>query len=878
MANPPTGTVTFLFTDIEGSTRLAQAHPAAWEAARQRHHALVQAAIEAHQGYVFQLIGDAFCVAFETAPNALAAALEAQRALQAEAWGDTPVKVRMGLHTGAAEAHDGDYRAYLTLVQVQRVMAMAFGGQTLVSNATAGLLSGQLPEGISLRDLGEHRLKGLLNPEHLWQVMAPDLPQDFPPLVSLTAITNNLPVQLTSFIGRGREIAEVTRLLATTRLLTLTGVGGTGKTRLSLQVAASLLDRYTHGVWLVELAPLADPALVPQTVASALAVREQPGQPLMTTLLDYLREKQLLLILDNCEHLLDACAHLADALLHAAPGLRILASSREALGIAGETVYQVPSLPLPDPNDDLSAAVLAQNESVRLFAERAAAAKAGFGLTAANAAAVAQICYRLDGIPLAIELAAARVKAFSVEQIAARLDDRFRLLTGGSRTALPRQQTLRALIDWSYGLLSDAERVVFRRLSVFAGGWTLEAAEAVCAGESIQSIDVADLLARLVDKSLVLLDERDAEPRYRMLETIRQYGSEKLLDSGDGDQTRVRHLRYYVRLATLFAAAYIGARQIAWLMRLEAENDNLRAALAWSVATRDAASGMRMAGAVDRFWFQRFPLEGLEHLRAILALPEAGGRTAERASALNAAGYLQTFSGDYAGAKTSLEEALAIGRELRDDRLTTASLLWLGQLAYALKDLARGRVLFTEALESTRRSGDQYRTGTALWMLGDVVMSQGAVAEAQRLFEESVTVLRPIGENLNLAVPLRRLGQIDIQSGRHEPARKLILESLELNIGVGDRRGVAACLTALASLRMALGHLLRAAQLLGCVEALLDSLHTQMLPLDQSRYEETLARVQADLDAATFAAAWGEGSKLTLEQAIAYALNDLASG
>ena len=488
MTLPPTGTVTFLFTDIEGSTKLAQQHPAEWESARQRHHAILREATEAHQGYVFQVIGDAFCVAFPTASDALQAALDAQRALQAEAWGETPIRVRMGLHTGAADARDGDYHGYLTLAHVQRVMSTAYGGQTLVSNATASLLSGQLPDGAALRDMGEHRLKGLLNPEHLWQWSPPDLPQDFPPLQSLNAIPNNLPIQVTSFVGRERELAELQRLLTTTRLLTLTGSGGTGKTRLSLQVAAEVLDNFKDGVWFVELAPLADPALVPQTVATVLGVREEPGRPLLATLIDWLRPKQLLLILDNCEHLIDACARLADAVLHAGRETQILASSREALGIAGETAYRVPSLECPNAAQASQETVeqLTQYAAVQLFIERATQSLTTFTVTNANAPAVAQICYRLDGIPLAIELAAARVRGLSVEQIAARLDDSFQLLTGGSRTALPRQQTLRALIDWSYNLLSEPEQRLLQRLSVFAGGWTLEAAEAVGAGEGIE--------------------------------------------------------------------------------------------------------------------------------------------------------------------------------------------------------------------------------------------------------------------------------------------------------------------------------------------------------------------------------------------------------
>jgi predicted ATPase/class 3 adenylate cyclase len=592
MSNLPTGTITFLFTDIEGSTSLWQQHRDAMPAALARHHAILQNAIESHHGYVFQIIGDAFCAAFFTPSDALAATIEAQRALLAETWGTTgSLRVRMGLHTGVAEMHlddvkAGQYASGLTLSRAQRIMSAGYGGQILVSSTTYELLRGLLPDGVTLRDLSEHRLKGLLNPEHLWQVVAPDLPHEFPPLQSLNAIPNDLPIQLTSFIGREKEIGEAKRLLTTTRLLTLTGSGGTGKTRLSLQVAADVLDAYKDGAWFIELAPLSDPALVPSTVASVLGVREEPGRPVIETLLDYVRAKRLLLILDNCEHLIEACARLAEAVLHASREVRILASSREALGIGGEVTLRVPSLSLP-PVDAATHAAFTQSEAAQLFLDRAANALPGLVLTDANAPAVAQICRRLDGVALAIELAASRVKLLKVEQIAARLDDAFRLLTGGSRTALPRQQTLRATIDWSYNLLSDTEHTLLRRLAAFAGGWTLEAAEAVCAQvgqDAILPYDVLDLLAQLVNKSLVMAERgQSEESRYFLLETIRQYAREKLLEADEAVATRGRHLDYFMQLVEEAEPELTEANQVIWLKRLDADFDNLRSALEWSL-------------------------------------------------------------------------------------------------------------------------------------------------------------------------------------------------------------------------------------------------------------------------------------------------------
>ena len=654
MSSQPTGTVTFLFTDIVGSTKLAQAHPAAWEAARRRHHTIVRAAMEAQHGYVFQVVGDAFFVAFSTARDGLQAALDAHHALHGEAWGETPIKVRMGLHTGVAVLIDGEYQGYLTLAQAQRVMAVAYGGQVLVSDATAALVRGQLPNGVTLRDLGEQRLKGLLNPEHLWQVVAPDLPAEFPPLKSLSTIPNNLPLQVTSFVGREPEIVEVKRLLTTTRLRTLTGSGGVGKTRLSLQVAGDALDTFPDGVWFIELAPLTDPVLVPQTVAAALGVREEPARPIIATLVDHVRDKHLLLVLDNCEHLIEACAKFADTVLHAGRETCILASSREALGIAGELAYRVPSLQVPNPAQTRHIQIeqVMKYEAVRLFSERATFAQPMFMLTNANAPSVAQVCQRLDGIPLAIELAAARVKGLSAEQIAERLDNRFRLLTSGNRTALPRHQTLYAAIDWSHELLPEAERVLLRRLSVFAGGWTLEAAEEVAnsevagsnlaielrrAGGQVASskrqgpsdfssdtshlplaasdlplatshlprADILDLLLRLVDKSLVVMDALGHEARYHMLESIRQYALAKLEESGERESVRDRHLHYFVELAETAEPELRRAEQAAWFDRLDSEHDNMRAAIDWSLSSAQPTEGLRLAGALQWFWSNR---------------------------------------------------------------------------------------------------------------------------------------------------------------------------------------------------------------------------------------------------------------------------------
>ena len=613
--NLPSGTVTFLFSDIEGSTKVAREHRDIWEAVRARHHTILHSAMDMHAGHVFQIVGDGFCVAFHTAGEALNAAIEAQRGLQTEKWGETPIKVRMGINTGTAQAGSnadgsGGYTGYSALVRTQRVMSAAHGEQILLSVTSADLLLGELPAGVTLRDMKEHRLKGLLNPEHLWQAVAPDLAQDFPALQTLDGIPNNLPIQLTSFIGREKELAEIKNLVEHNRLVTLTGSGGVGKTRHSLQVSAEVLDAFADGVWLVEFGSVSDAGLVSHAVATALGVREDPERPLMASLQDHLEAKTLLLLLDNCEHLLDVCAQVVDALLHSCPHLKILVSSREALGIAGEVTFRVSSLSLPDPDHLPSLESLSQYDSVRLFIERAVAVKSDFLVSRDNAPALAQVCSRLDGIPLAIELAAARVKGLSVEQISKRLDDRFRLLTGGSRTALPRHQTLLAMIEWSYDLLSDAEGALLRRLAVFIGEWTLEAAEAVCADRDsaarVQAVkpiatpDVMDLLLRLVDKSLILSEERGGQARYRMLETIRQFAREKLSGSGEELPLRARHLEFFLRYSEQAEAKLHTAGNLIWLHQLGAEYENLRAALDWARTVDSAQPALRLAKATEQ--------------------------------------------------------------------------------------------------------------------------------------------------------------------------------------------------------------------------------------------------------------------------------------
>jgi len=757
MSNLPSGTVTFLFTDIEGSTKLAQQHPDEMPVLLARHNEILNDAIQKQNGYVFQIVGDSFAVAFHSASDALNATLNAQRLLQNEAWIPAPIKVRMGIHTGAAQINDDNqYSGYATLASTQRIMSAGHGGQILLSGATRELVRDVLPENTELLDVGEKRLKDLLRPEHLYQLNILELPSTFPPLKTLDVFLNNLPTQLTTFIGRENEIAEVKQELESHRLVTLTGSGGTGKTRLSLQVAAELLEKFDHGVWFVELAPLTDSDLIPQTILSAIGVQEQQSKTPLEVLKEYLHEKQTLIVLDNCEHLVSASAEVVNMLLNAAPKLKVLASSREALGVKGEVAYPVPSLSLPDVKYLPTIEQLSQYEAVRLFIDRALLVAPHFVVDKDNAPHIAQICYRLDGIPLAIELAVARIKMLSVEQISKRLDDRFRLLTGGARTALPRQQTLRALIDWSYDILSEKERLLLQRLSVFAGGWTLEAVEEICAGDSIESFDVLDLLTQLVNKSLVVViaeGSQSGETRYRMLETIRQYAREKLLEAGGSEVIRDKHLAYFVKLAEQAEPELYRSDELFWMNKLDDELDNFRMAVEWALA-KDVKSGLQLIIAGRFFWEVRGDLREIANWLAQL---------------------LEQYN--------------------ESDSLHARALVNYGNIIGMSGDLTRSKIIANQSLELSRSISDKHAEAFSLWGLGIIIAMQGDVERGISIVEQSLALYRSLGDKLGQANATRFLS---LNNNDLELSKSFLFESLRLYRELGTRSGIAFCLSSLA--------------------------------------------------------------------------------
>ncbi len=809
----PVGTVTFLFTDIEGSTPLWEQYPDQMADALRIHNRALRQAIEENGGVVFNIIGDAIQAAFATAPQALRATINGQKALQEADWNELgELKVRMGLHTGEAQLDpNGDeYAVSHTKNRAARIMSAAHGGQILLSAETAELVDHQLPESVSLKDLGEHRLKGMALPEHLFQANALGLPQDFPPLSSTITHPNNLPVRLTSFIGREKELETIRSLLSQHRLVTLTGTGGTGKTRLCLQAADMVLEDYPNGAWLVELAPLADPELIPKTVASALNLPEIPGKTVLQSVEDYLRAKRLLLILDNCEHLLDACARLADRLLRACPGLTILASSREFLGVKGEAPYLVPPMSLPDTRHLPPLAQLAEYDAVRLFVERARMISPDFSLIEANASAIVQVVSRLDGIPLAIELAAARLRVLSVEQIARRLDDAFRLLTGGSRTVLPRHQTLRALIDWSYNLLEEPERILLRRLSVFSGGWSLEAAERVCADEDedyqpLCAEDILDLLSELVDKSLVqTTSAADGSNHFRMLETIRQYAHEKLVDEGESVSVRTRHMKYYLVLVEEKEPKIRGREQLKVLERLEEELDNLRLGLEWALHT-DVEAELRMAAGLRWFWHIRSrQSEGIDWLERgleaanVVAQGDGGIRIDPimRARALTTLGFLLTVQlFNYRGgistaeqARKSLEESLAIYREVdvEGDPELRRGLAWsLQSFAHLLweENCIEYPELAQEAYHLFHEVGDAHGMAECLRLFA---YNEPDLMCREEIHREQLAIDRTIGDVDGIADGLNMIALSEFQNGDYEKALASSEASLEYFLQVNN--------------------------------------------------------------------------------------------
>jgi predicted ATPase/class 3 adenylate cyclase/DNA-binding CsgD family transcriptional regulator len=778
--------VTLLFTDIEGGVRLWEADRDAMPAALACYDHIVRERIEASGGHVFKTVGEVHRAVFADPVAALSSAVAIQRAVGAEPWASSlPIQVCMALHSGACAEHDGDYVGPV-VNRTARLLDIGHGGQVLVTAATYALLADRLPGGIGLQDLGEQRLRDLGRAERVFQVTGSGLAEGFGVLRSLDdpALRHNLPSQAASFVGRTVELAELHALLSGgLRLVTIAGPGGIGKSRLALQVAVDALNGTRDGVWLVELAPVTEPELVTRTAAATLRVSEAPGLPMLDTLIDAIGDRDLLLILDNAEQVLGAVAELADTVIRSCPRVFVLVTSREPLGISGEYVFRVPGLTVP-PADLAAPGRLAAFESVQLFAEHAALQRRGFTVDDANAAAVAAICVRLDGIPLALELAAARLGSLSASEINARLDQRFRLLTMGNRTALPRHQTLQALIDWSYDLLSSEEQIVFDRLSVFAGGWTLDAAEAVARVGDVAESQVLDLLAPLVGKSLVQAEVIHGSTRYRLLETIRHYAAERLaLRAGsDPQDARVAHRDHYLSLVETAAPRLRGPDEHPWLDRIEAEFDNIRAALAFSIADPGSADpGLRLAAGLRNFVFSRgHSGEVIEALRALLGRPDARQPTRYLALALITNCKLLTHFDRSPDIPSMAEEAITIARSLADDALAADALAALNWFSFLQGDLPAALARADEAVALTRAAGNPTRLVVALGHRAVFKAETGDLDASLADYQEVLSIARASGDNYTLAVTLVNLGVDQVVAGEFPAALAYLQDALKV--------------------------------------------------------------------------------------------------
>jgi predicted ATPase/class 3 adenylate cyclase len=879
--SPPTGTVTFLFTDIEGSTRLWEQDAAGMEVALANHDAILRRAIETHAGHIFKTIGDAFCTAFSTPSDALA-----QRDLESQtARAGREMRVRMALHTGQPEHRDGDYFGR-DLNRVARLVSIGHGGQVLVSGLTHDLIGDQVPTSAGFLDLGEHQLRDLERPERVFQLVHAELSTDFPPLESPEKPRHNLPRRLTRFVGRERAIETVKELVEQHRMVTLTGLGGTGKTRLATRVARGLLDRFEDGVWLVELGAVTDPARVPQAVASAVGIREAGGRPLLETLTSWLRSKHMLLLLDNCEHAAKACADLAALLLHSSPagtstarglGTRILATSRESLGLEGEQVWRVPVLDTPNPDELPSTAVVEAAQAfdaVQLFVDRARLARSDFAVTEANATTVARLCHRLDGIPLAIELAAARMAVLSADEIMDRLDDRFRLLRSRSKTEGARHDTLEATIEWSYELLESDEQALFRSLSVFAGGWTLNAAENVCP----PAANVIDSLGALVDKSLVLVEREPAgESRYRMLETTRDYAAQRLAETDKVNAVHDRHLSWFAGLTERAEDGLSGPDSADWMDRLRAENDNLRAALEWSLEHQEwAASAQRMVSTLWRYWRRAGTLtEGIEWAtRAVATGSPADLR--DRGKALYGLSSLLFFHGALARSREVADQALALGEAENDPVITVRALAAQGRI-----DVTEGAL--DTSIERHERALAIARGFDAAWALRAVSLLLGNLAEAYRaqgdlerarsLYLEGLELSRVQGNLTAEDVLHFNLGQTELELGDTEQAREHYREGLSLAVQVGNRLTRMYGLVGLAQVASVGGDCRRAACLFGAAEALREPMGAVLDDVDRDLYDRHVAATKSVLGDELFDAAWAKGRAMNLETASQLALD-----
>jgi len=866
----PTGTVTFLFTDIEGSTRLMHELGDRYVRAQIEHHAILRAAFKSGDGRELRTEGDSFFCVFESALDACSSAAEAQREFASHLWPEgKPIRVRIGLHTGEAPLVGDEYIG-LDVHHAARVAASAHGGQVVVSDATRSLVEASLPEGLSLRDLGLHRLKDLARPERLFQLVIKGAPDTFPALRTLDSTPNNLPTQLTSFIGREDQVAEARQLLERTRLLTLTGPGGIGKTRLSLQIAAELVQRFPDGVYFVALSAVRDPELIPSVIAQAIGIPISGNRLPMDVLVEHLRDKKVLLVLDNLEQLLPAGAPVVSQLLQACAGLKALASSRAALHIYGEQEFALEPLRTPDLRSLPTTAALSQFESVKLFIERAVAAKHDFQITNENAPAVAGICERLDGLPLAIELAAARIKLFNPAALLTRLESSASVLGAGSRDLPGRQQTLNGAIGWSYELLDEPHRRLFARFSVFARGAGLDQAEPVCGPGSELGVDVLAGLDELAEQSLVRRMPDFDEPRLLMLQVIREYAGERLNESGEADAIRDRHAAAYQALAEDAAPHLFGAEQKRWLDRLELDHDNFRAAFDWALSRGDVQRALSLGAAFWRFWQMRGHLrEGRARLDAVLAVPETHGRPDDRARALEAAGGIAYWQGDMDAAQVYYDECLELARA-SGDLAAIANALYNDSFPsnVTTRDIPKARALLEEALPIYRQLNDEQGISQCLWALGQIYFQMKEIEPAKEVTDGAIVLFRRLGNQFGLGWALFTRAVLALQLQDTPLAETTSMEALKIFASADDVTGKVLVLDCIAEVARREGDGLRAARLAGAAEAheVTTGAGLGTIVGNREGWRDAIGLSEAEV------AARAEGKAMSLDDAVSYAL------
>lgn len=795
----PSGKVTFLFTDIEGSTKLAQKNSEAYISALDKHHEILYDVIDSNNGFVFKIVGDSFCCAFGNTEDAVKAAINCQLKLNSTDWDDMTIKVRMGIHSGEAEFIDKDYSGYVTLSRSSRIMSIAHGGQILLTQEVYENIKDNTDLKISFRDFGKRKLKDIIIPEHVYQILSDDLPSEFAPLKSQDARQNNLPSSVSEFIGRKKEIEEIKELFTNTRLITLTGAGGTGKTRISIQIALEMIDEFENGVWLIELSPVTDPELIVKEISNILNLKEDPGIDNLVALKEFLKEKSILLIIDNCEHLLLGCAQIAETLLSYCPKLKILSTSREPFNINGENIYRIPPLSMPENIQNESFETLAEYESVKLFLDRAASIKPDFILTGDNIYTVAELCKKLDGIPLAIELASKRVNVLKVEDILKRLDDRFKLLSSGNSTALPRQKTLKALIDWSYDLLNPNEQLLLQRLAVFTGGWTLEASEEICSDENIDQYEILDLMDSLYNKSLIYYKESNDKGRYGILESIRFYALEKLSDNSDYFQ---KHLNYFLNLSSFSKHKGKGMKQLEWLNIMCSEQDNIRGNIQWAIKNNPEDAVRIVINAYDFWNYKGYLKEGFDTSVKVLNSVEISDKKLKADLLLKIAIFCYE-QGKFPELEKFSDEALNLYREIDDKLGIVETLNELGQKSFIEMESVKAVKLYEEALELSKEINAKEGLATTLYNLSFPVNNLGDKQRSISLKEEALNIARELkNEHLTAQILLSLSVALTRNSGDIKKAALYSEESLINSRKIDDKYLISVNLVHLADLKL----------------------------------------------------------------------------